>query len=274
METGPETAPSPTSPSPKRRWFHNPGWLITITVFSPIIIVAPVFLIFYLWLLIINFSIKSIRQKHASEVYYIWLSFFVSIFISFFIFAYFDYNGLVEDGFFAELIQGAFLDGPSVQLPETAGTLAQLAHAYLRMSTNFVDELAILVGILSLVVLPQTLCYIVAGLHGCAKRPSLVSTATKFSILSLIKFTCVFAGIQCTAVIFTWLKRGGNSLNIPNLVEHLFPALYSLASSFLLAMLYYQFGAMIERFEMTPSGKIWGSINAKMTKFSHPPKES
>jgi hypothetical protein len=77
-----------------------------------------------------------------------------------------------------------------------AGLLARGLTRYLEISTDREGELTFLLSILGVVVVPQILSLVISGLFGCGTPPVLVSTITKFTFLSFIKFLCVLSALQ------------------------------------------------------------------------------
>ncbi len=204
--------------------------------------------------LAIIFAIRSIRQQHADEVYVLLLIFFAMTYITLLLLVY--VNSVYKLG-------DIFESGPNyVKLDPNSFTddiFVKTVRTYIDISTDILNEFKFLGFVIGIVVIPQILSFIVGGMFGCGRPPAFVYGVTRFAILSVIKFFCVFAAIQATFVLFFFYTN--SKFAIPANINE---PLASLAMSFLFTSFYYNLQSIVA---INPIGG-FGKIKAYMTRFT------
>jgi hypothetical protein len=111
--------------------------------------------------------IFALRKNHPNEIYVIWLffSFFLAV----------SSNVALEDVFGAER--------------------REIVAYVLKYLIDGETEITIVLAIVSLVVLPQWMTYILSGVFGVASPPLFVSQITRLAIWSVVKFSAALAGV-------------------------------------------------------------------------------
>jgi hypothetical protein len=158
--------------------------------------------------------------------------------------------------------------------------LGEVSLWYIKLSVDAKGELAVIATLIGAVIIPQVLSFLISGLFGCGMPPILVSKVTKYAILILIKFLCVFSALVASELIYMMyfsyfhdpdisLIRGGYL----NLYEKAAHCLVLLASSFSLSVLYSRSDDAFKYIEDRRVTKAWAkSVTkawAKMTRFTH-----
>ena len=128
-------------------------------------------------------GIWLLREDHAREIYIIWYMFFLFFVIFCVLHAYARVNNVALKDAFGR--QG--------------GEFFASAYDYL---TNFEAEVAMVLTIFVLAVVPQWLTYIISGLSGSATPPKFVSQVTDIAMWSLIKFMAALGGVMLAAIIW------------------------------------------------------------------------
>ena len=201
----------------------------------------PLLLSGLLFLVIICISIIMIRRDHAHHVNTLWYLFFLISCC---------YSGLL-----------VYLHDSNLILfgnPYSQYTLWEKAVAWIiKVSTDVKGELFFVFAILLLVIVPQCLCFLISGIFGCGSPPILISTTTRVTILSLIKFFCVLSAIFAGQSIYIFYT--GDYIYTPPgervlLHEHLggpnmviranYNALLMMSVSFAISAIYYKIDAL------------------------------
>lgn len=105
-------------------------------------------------------------------------------------------------------------------------------------STKVSEEIYILIFIFWILIVPQTLSYIISGIFGCGSRPILISQITAFVIWSLIKSLSVVSGILAALSVFA--LYGEPYLRPKDSLPLLIKALISISMSFSIMAIYYK----------------------------------
>jgi hypothetical protein len=138
--------------------------LMVVTVYLP---TSPIWLFLSIW---------KLRKTHAHHIYVIWL--FFSFFFVLFSFLF---------------VAAAQSD---VQLEEVFGEEAKkLFVIVLDWLHDGKGEIKLVLIMVSLIVLPQWLTYVLGGLSGSASPPVFVSQIANLAVWSLVKFSAALAGI-------------------------------------------------------------------------------
>ncbi len=143
------------------------------------LVLTPLFLVISVW---------ALRRKEAQYVYLVWFIF------SFFLVLFF--------------LLRIFAAGASLELEGAVGASGKAIFAYIyRTLTDSNSEIRLLLGMLSLVMLPQWLTYFLSGISGSASRPFFILRATEIAIWSFVKFTSGVAGILMADALADWSKN-------------------------------------------------------------------
>jgi hypothetical protein len=202
-------------------------------------------------------SMVLLRNDHAAHIHTLWYLFFLITYCGIGIYYYLDSNNLIALG----------NDGQIITLNTTAaanGFFARALQWYLEISADAEGEFTLLSILVGAVVVPQILAFFISGLAGCGTPPLLVVQTTKFATLSLIKFFCVFAALELSAVVFELYRY--HDITILHENSHAMNSAASLAVSFIMSAFYYSFG-MQHIFKPLSDSKILRGVWAYMTRF-------
>lgn len=149
---------------------------MTQYILATIIGVACLFAIF--------FEASDIGNSHANDVHLVWFLFSFTIVFSVLLAYWARSSGAIDN-------HGAF-HGPAGEL------LSFLLSASLNIKASVVIALAIT----AIVVLPQSLSYLLSGFSGCASGPILLHGTAVFVIWGLIKSLVVAAGVALSVSLY------------------------------------------------------------------------
>src|SRR5215469_8052303 len=177
-------------------------------------------------------SIVLLRKHDPDHVYVLWYLFFLFTYCGLGIYLYLDTNKLIEVTPYGQL-----------RLVDQTTMLGKALAWYLYVSVDLTGELRLLFILMSAVVVPQLLSFLVSGLAGCGISPILVSRVTQFSILSFVKFCCVFAGLQLSEYLYrAYTYPGALHWDGPSFITDWDPRLHEclvlLATSFSISTAY------------------------------------
>ena len=82
------------------------------------------------------------------------------------------------------------------------GQLGSSINSFLKFMLDLDSDVKVFFTILALIVFPQFLSYLLAGLFGCASAPVLVGRALSFFVWSLVKAFVTVAGIILTVALY------------------------------------------------------------------------
>jgi hypothetical protein len=103
------------------------------------------------------------------------------------IYVYLDKHKLIE------IIDQEIEVGPSMK----GEFLERALTWYIKISNNMVEEVIFLFILLSAVILPQILSFLISGLFGCGRPPIFVSSIAKFALLSLKPYPSASGSPKC-----------------------------------------------------------------------------
>ena len=190
-----------------------------------------------------------LREHHGRHAYTLWYLFFLITYCGVGIYFFLDSIGLIE---FIGFPVGIIVKDSAGNIVEySAGTdfMRKVLLWYLHVSKDVNGELTVIFILLSAVIFPQILSFLISGLFGCGMPPILVSRVTKFAILSLIKFLCVFSALAMSEYIYQVYADPMKSIDFFN--QHgvidwrLTQCLLLLSSSFNLSVLYSRSGSAL-----------------------------
>jgi hypothetical protein len=150
-------------------------------------------------LILIIFSIRSIQNEPPAHVHQIWYLFSLALCVASIVYA-----------LIPSVVPG--LNDPSTFHP--AGLHEKIEKIILDESINVNGEFG-LIGIMAAVlVLPQIMSFLLAGLFGCGAFPLFVERISVTATLSLVKFFSVMSGLTAAQVIYFIIQR---PIGIPRL---------------------------------------------------------
>jgi hypothetical protein len=225
---------------------------------STIIFVLACALTGLIALVVLCVSIIILRREHAHHVHNLWYIFFLTVICYSVLLIYlFDTNG----------------DHTSAM---------NLFDLYVPFATDVKGEFYLVTGIVVLGILPQVISFIISGIFGCGSPPVLVSTITKITIFSLLKFLCILAGITTgtfvvlqihpipvlnDAVYAASLQRHGTTPR-ETVIFGLLGSLILLSVSFLTSAIYYKVDALYRRIMASSRFRYLNSVLMYMTKYT------
>jgi hypothetical protein len=151
------------------------------------------------------------------------------------------------------------------------GLLSKVLLWYLNFSIDINSEITFISILISAVIVPQILSFLISGLFGCGMPPILVSKITKFAILSIIKFLCVLSALNMAQFIY-WMyivppKNFGYFFDLGT-YSTMALCLLLLASSFSLSVLYSLSGSALKYISDRGVTKNLSVAWAYMTRFA------
>jgi hypothetical protein len=185
-------------------------------------------------------GIFLLRKKAPSQIYLVWFGF------SFSFVCYLGIRGLFALGFFHTLFG------------EKAALVLDTAIGHI---TNVQEESLMLLSVVTVVVFPQILAYLLSGLSGSASPPRLVRQFTDVGMWALIKFFSVLAGINA-ARLALWL-----TVDKGPIVGAISASIVCLSHAFGLLVLWY-----FMRSWHTPPGSLTSRVHEFFTRYSDPTK--
>ena len=140
----------------------------------PIISAVIVFIscVFIIWA-----ATEQLKHKHGKDIRIVWYGFWLSFVVTFEI-------SLWAVGYGAINTQGSF-----------EGSLGQLLRTIMGHLLDLNADVAVILGIVSIITLPQFFSYVLSGLSGCASRPLYIGESWTFLIWFLVKSFAGCGGI-------------------------------------------------------------------------------
>jgi hypothetical protein len=189
--------------------------------------------------------------------------FFFLTYVAFGMYYFFNAAGLLEWHDFDPL--------PTIPQSKNGSILARFLRWYFDISTNIPGEILFISAIFGLIVVPQFLSFVISGLSGCGKLPSLVSKVTKISVLMLVKFCCGLAAFEMSAGLFRRYIQYLHSVS-PSADDYyglITIPLFFLALSFSLAAGYYRLGRLLGLLMQKGSTGTLNRMLNHMTRFTN-----
>jgi hypothetical protein len=151
-------------------------------------LLSPSAAFFLVFLLIGLYSIHQLSRNRGDDIRVVWYLFSLSLVVTFGIALWaVDIDAINKSGSF---------NGTSGEM------LKKLLDFMLDLNTDF----KILLAIVTFIVLPQLLSYVLSGISGCASPPFLIERSWMFFIWGLVKSFAVCAGIIFSIAIFVIWK--------------------------------------------------------------------
>lgn len=218
----------------------------------------------FLWAAII--SIRAIRKEHSSHIYLLWYVFSLTACCTSLTFFYLDNIQLVEV---------SRLSAVSIAENGSAAPIWQrTVQWFLSVSTDLNEELILVSVILFVIVIPQVISFVLSGIFGCGKPPLIISKALQGSVMSLIKFCSILAGIEMATFILKIYKLPGFDDKIIlfvgkvlNKYRDLVACSGFLAGAFGISAAYYRAGSIIKRSKCWRVGFLI-TVGMYMTRFT------
>ena len=206
-------------------------------------------------LVLLCVSIIVLRREHAHHVHNLWYIFFLTASC---------YSVLLLYLFDTSSDHTSAMD---------------LFTLYIPFVTDIKGELYLVTGIIIIGILPQVISFIISGIFGCGSPPMLISTITKITMFSLIKFFCILAGLTTgTFIVLHHITVLNDALNAAELQRHRTPretvifgllgSLILLSVSFLISAIYYKVDALYRRIMASSRFRYLNSVLMYMTRYT------
>jgi hypothetical protein len=154
----------------------------------------------------------------------------------------------------------------------TNEVLAKSLEGYLTISIDIQGELVVLAILLSAVIIPQILSFLVSGILGCGTSPVLVSKVSKFAIISLVKFFCIFAALEMAGYLYQLfaypVEHDWDNWMTPGVDQRVGTSFILLSSSFIVSTVYSKYDTAIKYIEDRPVIRSLGDLWGRMTKYT------
>jgi len=165
--------------------------------------------------IVLILAVRSLSRRHPGDVRAIWYIFSLAHVISLILFLWGFTNGAFENGFFV-------------------GPVGSLLERFLDETENIEFNLLLMSVVVTIIVLPQLLSYILSAVSGCASKLWLIGAVMRFLVWGLIKFFAISGGVWTTLAISDYcfeIHLGRKGMGIPYAFD-------SLAFSFSILIIY------------------------------------
>lgn len=217
-------------------------FLILLSILAPFMyyVMHPFFLLIFLLITyslapiaIIVYSSYLIRKNNSSELYLFYWLYFISVYVS--MIAFYYMNEILTS-------QGASFHVTRISNIESDNWIVNSIKLYIEFSSDAIKEAKLVILIIGLVIVPQILSFVFAGIFGCGRRPILVQSISKFGTLYMAKFICVLAAINLSIFLYSLMKGDVSFDAIFDIERHpIFApiiALWMLSASFAMLLAY------------------------------------
>lgn len=178
---------------------------------------AGILVVGFLWLM--HYSGKMLRTKHDSDIRVVWYFYGLTVVISSLI-------GLWAVNYGAINSSGSFV-----------GEAGAFINNLIKASVDINLSIIIILAFLSLVLLPQFICYLFSGVYGVAKSPIYISESLSFLIWGVVKTFVVVSGVTTTITLFGAVLSW-KSFDINNILGWILLSMSFCLFSFLTLMMY------------------------------------
>jgi hypothetical protein len=182
----------------------------------------------YAGILAIAMLTFTMRERHAGHVYTLWYLFWLAACVASLIFFYMESLDLLSfDQFYM------------LRLPEGPPFWQRALSWYLDVSTDIWGEIKFILLLVGVITVPQVLSFLCSGVFGCGTRPVLIGKVVRFSLLYLVKFFCVFAGIAFARLGVLLAYPTPYAERINELAHAVVPPCLLLSSAFFISAVYF-----------------------------------
>lgn len=171
-------------------------------------------------------AIGELRPRHCASVRTVWYVFSLACIATFLTACWAISKGWLD-------AQGKF-----------QGEMGALINTLLSIGVDLEADFLFLVSVVSLLIVPQMLSYVLSGLCGCASRLWLVGGSMAFLVWGVVKSFAVTSGIVGT-VVLVGVCNGWPGLSWLSAAAILAVSFFTVTFSFVILHMYYEAGTLI-----------------------------
>jgi hypothetical protein len=210
-----------------------------------------------LFLALLGISILALRERHADEVYLLFLTFAAVLYLCLSVMFFVNSGNAYSNGALY----------PALIINDSPTGILNIFKWYVETSRDVYSEVAIIYFFTGVVFVPQALGFLLAGLFGCARQPVYLRIVEKYAMLCIIKVFAAYSGIEMAFFIYLYYHSTGAGY-AEEIFVHLNASLNALAIAFLVACIYFEFGTFLNSIiQRDPTG-ILRKLATQMARFT------